>query len=224
MMQLSDVVTHAHVASSKVTKMGKVTAWTLAAVLSACLTACGGGGDGGSSNPLGNPSTVSNPVNTGGQKLSFVYFQRCINPILLAQLPALQGGGFTNSCAGAGCHDTVTGAGGALRVIPGAQDIDLTDPGNTPAVIRNSDMYKNYYSAQGAVVVGSPTQSRLLAKPMLLVLHGGGQIFSSLSDANAARIAYWINNPMPRGQDEFSSAAASMFTPANTQTGTCNPP
>lgn len=188
------------------------------------LSACGGGGDGGNSNPLGNPASVSNPVITGGQKLSFVYFQKCINPILLAQLPALQGGGFTNSCASAGCHDTVTGAGGALRVVPGAQAVDLTDPANTPAVIRNSDMYKNYYSAQGAVVVGSSTQSRLLSKPMLLVQHGGGQIFASLSDAHAARIAYWINHPMPMGQDEFSAAASTMFTPQDPQTGACNPP
>lgn len=196
---------------------------SIAAALTGALSACGGGGDGSSSNPLGNPSNVSNPVNTGGQKLSFVYFQQCINPILLAQLPALQGGGFTNSCAGAGCHDTSTGAGGALRVIPGAQPVDLADPANTPAVIRNSDMYKNYYSAQGAVVVGAATQSRLLAKPLLLVQHGGGQIFASLSDTNAARIAYWINNPMPRGQDEFSNAASAMFTPADPLTGTCNP-
>lgn len=188
------------------------------------LSACGGGGDGGNSNPLGNPATVSNPVNTGGQKLSFVYFQQCINPILLAQLPALQGGGFTNSCAGAGCHDTVTGAGGALRVVPGAQAVDMNDPANTPAVIRNSDMYKNYYSAQGAVVVGSSSQSRLLAKPLLTVQHGGGQIFASISDANAARIAYWINNPMPKGQDEFSAAASSMFSPPDPLTGACNPP
>jgi hypothetical protein len=27
---------------------------------------------------------------------------------------------------------------------------------------------------------------------------------------------------MPQGQDEFSSAAASMFTPADPETGTCN--
>lgn len=214
MSRLSETVMHARVASS----MGMVM------VMTSLLTACGGGGSGDSSNPLGNPATVSNPVNTGGQKLSFVYFQQCINPILLAQLPALQGGGFTNSCAGAGCHDTVTGAGGALRVVPGAQPVDMSDPANTPAVIRTTDMYKNYYSAQGAVVVGSATQSRLLAKPLLLVQHGGGQIFASLSDANAARIAYWINNPMPRGQDEFSAAASSMFSPPDPLTGACNPP
>ena len=40
------------------------------------------------SNPLGNPPVVSNPRRArGGQHLSFAYFQRCINPIFLAQLP-----------------------------------------------------------------------------------------------------------------------------------------
>ena len=188
-------------------------------VLSLALTACGGGG---TSNPISNPATVSNPANTGGQHLSFAYFQKCINPILIAQLPALQGGLATNSCAGAGCHDTNTGAGGAFRVVPGAQVVDLADPANTPDVIRTSDMYKNFYSSQGAVVIGSATQSRLLAKPLLLVLHGGGQIIASISDPNAALISYWITHPVPKGQDEFSAASASMFTPADPVTGTCN--
>lgn len=197
-------------------------ALSLSLALSLGLTACGGGG--GSANPLSNPATVSNPANTGGQRLSFAYFQKCINPILIAQLPALQGGGATNSCAGAGCHDTTSGAGGALRLVPSAQEVDLGDPANTPDVIRASDMYKNFYSAQGAVVVGSPTQSRLLAKPLLLVLHGGGQIIQDTSDPNAQRISYWITHPMPTGQDEFSVAADALFTPANRLTGACNPP
>jgi hypothetical protein len=191
----------------------------LALAVSVGLSACGGGS---TSNPLGNPATVSNPTNAGGQKLSFVYFQKCINPILLAQLPALQGGGSTNSCAGAGCHDAVSGSGGALRVAPGAQVVDLADPGNSPEVIRTTDMYKNFYSSQGAVVIGSSGQSRLLAKPLLLVLHGGGQIFANVSDTNAALIAYWINHPVPKGQDEFSAVASTMFTPPDPQTGTCN--
>lgn len=190
-----------------------------AIALALALAACGGGG----SNPLSNPAPVSNPSNTGGAKLSFVYFQQCINPILLAQLPALHGGAFNNSCAGAGCHEAANGTGGALRVVPEAPPIDLTDMANTPAVIRNSDMYKNFYSAQGAVVVGSSMQSRLLAKPLLLVQHAGGQIFLDATDTNAARIAYWISNPMPRGQDEFSAAASSMFTPPDPVTGACNP-
>jgi len=189
--------------------------------LALSLAACGGG-DGGS-NPLGLPDKLSNPLNTGGLKLSFAYFQRCINPILLAQLPAIGGGSFTNSCAGAGCHDTRTGAGGALRIVPGAQAFDMSDAANTPAVIRASDMYKNFYSTQGAVVVGSPSQSRLLTKPLLQVLHGGGQIFQDASDVNAARFAYWINHPMPKGQDEFSTAAAALFSPQYVQTGACLP-
>jgi len=35
-------------------------------------------------------------------------------------------------------------------------------------------------------------------------------------------IAYWIGRAMPQGQDEFSSAADTMFTPPNATTGTCN--
>ena len=190
--------------------------WAGGLALMVTLVGCGGGDN--TINPLSNPSTVSNPVSTGGQKLSFVYFQRCINDILQAQLASLQGSG-TNSCAGSGCHDSVNGTGGALRVVQGAVAVDLADPGNSAAVIRTSDMYKNYYSAQGVTVVGSASQSRLLNKPMLLVQHAGGQIFASLSDVNAARIAYWINHP--QGQDEFSSAA-SMFTPQNSDTGECN--
>ena len=134
--------------------------------LSLGLAACGGGD---SANPLSNPATVSNPLNTGGQKLSFAYFQYCVAPILAANLPALQGLG-TNSCASGGCHDTVTGTGGALRLIGSAAAVSLASSAD---VIRASDMYKNYYSSQGAVVVGAPAQSRLVAKPLLLVQHGG---------------------------------------------------
>ena len=84
----------------------------LSITLLGTLAACGG-----SSNPLGNPPVVSNPESAlGNQHLSFAYFQRCINPIFLAQLQA-QGAATTNTCAGGGCHDTVTGTGGALRLI-----------------------------------------------------------------------------------------------------------
>ena len=97
------------------------------------------------------------------------------------------------------------------------------DPANTPAVIRGSDMYKNFYSAQGEVIVGSTTQSRLLLKPQLLgVLHGGGLIFPSATDPNVKLIEYWISHPAPQGQDEFSTATYAMFTPADPVTGTCN--
>jgi len=184
----------------------------------ALLASCGGG----SSNPLDNPTTVVNGAAPSGQRLSFAYFQKCINPILIAQLPIPNGSG-TNTCAGSGCHDTTTGTGGALRIVPGAQPLDVADPTLTPDAIRASDMYKNFYSAQGEVVFGSTTQSRILAKPLLLnVLHGGGLIFASAADPNAKLIAYWISHPAPLGQDEFSTATWAMFTPADPNTGTCN--
>ena len=190
----------------------------LAVVLA--LAACGGGG----SNPLDNPPTVQNGVVVGGQRLSFAYFQRCINPIFLAQLQITQGGQTsTNTCSGAGCHADATGTGGALRIVPTAQPVDLADPANTPAVFRTTEIYRNFYSAQGEVVLGSAQQSRLLAKPLLLnVLHGGGQVFPDLSDPNAKLIQYWITHPAPQGQDEFSTATYVMFTPPDPMTGTCN--
>jgi len=198
----------------------------LAQVLLPCLAAaavvaCGGGG---SSNPFDNPPDVTNPAGVSGQKLSFAYFQRCINPIFLAQLQTNQGGTIsTQTCAGSGCHDNTTGTGGALRVIPGATALDVTDPANTPDVIRASDMYKNFYSAQGSVVIGEPTHSRLLTKPLLMqVLHGGGLIFLSDQDPNAKLMQYWITHAVPAGADEFSTASNGMFTPPDPNTGTCN--
>jgi len=192
----------------------------LAAAFSIALTGCGGGGG----NPLGNPALIQNPPTTGGQKLSFAYFQKCINPIFLAPLQINQGGVVsTNTCASSGCHDNSTGTGGALRVVQSAQAVNLADPANTPDVIRSNDMYKNFYSSQGSTVIGAPTQSRLFTKPLNLnVLHGGGLVFATQSDANAKLIAYWIGRPMPQGQDEFSSAANSMFTPPDPASGSCN--
>ena len=55
-------------------------------------------------------------------------------------------------------------------------------------------------------------------RALVLMLHGGGQIFFDLNDVNAKRIAYWISRPMPQGQDEFSIAGNSMLDPA---TGAC---
>ena len=167
---------------------------------------------------------MQNPTTTGGQKLSFVYFQKCIQPIFIARLQVNQGGQIsTNTCAAAGCHDNVSGTGGALRLVGAAQPVDLANPANTVDVIRASDMYKNFYSAQGEVVFGAPLSSRLLTKPLLLnVLHGGGLIFTSQDDPNVRLIQYWITRPMPQGQDEFSSAANSMFTPPDPNVGACN--
>ena len=189
-----------------------------ACLLGLSLAGCGGG------NPLDNPQNVGNPLEVSGQKLSFAYFQKCINPIFLAQLQINRNGAVSvNTCAGSGCHDNTSGTGGALRIVASAQAVDLTNPVNTPEAIRASDMYKNFYSAQGSVVVGSTTQSRLLAKPLLLnVLHGGGLIFENDQDPSAKLIAYWIAHPAPHGRDEFSSASDGLFTPADPVAGKCN--
>jgi hypothetical protein len=191
---------------------------TLGAWLSAGLVACGGGG-----NPLGNPPDVQNPEGTTGQKLAFAYFQKCIQPLLVQ--PITSPGGAVNTCATGGCHSSVNGTGGALRIVDGASLIDLGDPANTPDLIRASDMYKNYYSSLGVTVPGSADESRLLNKPLVRgVLHGGGQILANDQDPVARLISYWIAHPAPEGQDEFSPATYSMFTPADPNTGTCNTP
>jgi hypothetical protein len=179
------------------------------------LVGCGGGG------ALDNPPNVSNPPGTSGQKLSFLYFQRCVNPVLNTPLPIrINGNSTTNTCAASGCHDNTSGTGGALRLLGGAPAVDATAAVD---VVRASDMYKNYYSSLGESVVGSPDQSRLLNKPLVRnTLHGGGLIFESADDPSAKLIRYWINRPIPAGQDEFSSAVNTMFTPADPATGACN--
>jgi hypothetical protein len=199
------------------TKRWRHAAATLATA--AALLGCGGAG-----NPLDNPADVVNSGAVSGRKLSFAYFQKCINPILLAPLPIKVGGTTSiNTCAGSGCHDNTTGTGGAFRVIASATPIDLANPASTPAAIQASDIYKNFYSAQGEVVFGSPAQSRLLAKPRLLnVLHGGGLVFEDAADPNVKLIEYWIGHPMPQGQDEFGTASNGLFTPADATTGSCN--
>jgi hypothetical protein len=187
--------------------------WTGAWASAALLTACGGGG------PLDNAPTLNNPAGVNGQKLSFAYFQRCVNPVLNTALAAA-GGGTTNTCSAGGCHDNTSGTGGALRLLGNAGAVDASA---TADAVRASDIYKNYYSSLGETVVGAPDQSRLLNKPLVRgVLHGGGLIFASTSDPAAKLLRYWISRPMPAGQDEFSSAANAMFTPADALTGACN--
>ena len=179
------------------------------------LVSCGGGA-------LDNAPTLANPAGTSGQKLSFAYFQRCVNPVLNTPLPVnLNGAVSINTCASAGCHDNTTGTGGALRLLGQAMSVDANTL--TADAIRATDMYKNYYSSLGETVVGSPDQSRMLNKPLVRgVLHGGGIIFENLDSREAKLIRYWINRPVPQGQDEFSAAANTMFTPADPATGACN--
>jgi len=193
----------------------------LAAIAAACtlvVAACGGGA-------LDNPPTVSNAATSAnGQKLSFAYFQRCVMPVLRANLSVnINGVTSVNSCSAGGCHDNTTGTGGALRLVGSASDVDLATAAATSSLVRTTDMYRNFYSAQGETVIGDPQASRLLVKPLVQgVLHGGGLIFASASDPNAKVLSYWISHPMPAGQDEFSDAAAALFNPADVHAGQCN--
>jgi hypothetical protein len=190
----------------------------LAGAAAAALVACGGG-----DSALDNPPPVANPpvADNNSGRLSFAYFQRCIQPVLNTPLRVvINGVPSINTCSSAGCHDNASGTGGALRLVAGALPADLT---LAPAQIRQTEMYRNYFSSAGEVTLGQPTQSRLLNKPLVRnVLHGGGLIFDSPDTPEARLIRYWINRPMPQGQDEFSPAAAAMFTPADVQTGACN--
>jgi hypothetical protein len=192
--------------------------WSALLALALGLSACGGG-----DSALDNPPQVANPpvADNNAGRLSFVYFQRCIQPVLNTPLRVvINGVPSINTCASAGCHDNASGTGGALRLVGSALPADLT---LTPAQIRNTEMYRNYFSSAGEVAIGQPLQSRLLNKPLVRnVLHGGGLIFESPDDPAARLIRYWIERPMPQGQDEFSPAAAALFTPADLNTGACN--
>jgi hypothetical protein len=189
-------------------------------IAAALLAGCGGG------SPFDNPPVVDNPVASSGRKLSFAYYQRCIEPIFVTRLPVLLNGVRTeNTCAASGCHDDRNGTGGALRLSAEARTVDLRDPALTAEAIRATAMYRNFYSAQGESIPGQPLASRLLTKPLLLnVLHGGGQVFDSQQDVLVRRIAYWISRPMPDGQDEFSTAGWGLFSPADPMTGACDAP
>lgn len=184
-------------------------------VTASLLAGCGGAG-----NPLDNPDSVGNPTGSvSGQKLSFAYFQYCINPILKTDLQInINGTLSTNKCASSGCHDSVTGTGGAFRLVGSAAIEGLAQ---TPETIRLSAMYKNFYSAQGSTVVGSVSLSNLLNKPRVFrVLHAGGLIFLDETDPNVKFIEYWITHPTPKAGDEFSPSDG-MFTNGVPRLGEC---
>jgi hypothetical protein len=193
-----------------------VHALAAAVLFVAGLTACGGSGSG---DPLTNPPLVSNSPGAAGQSsLSYAYFQRCVNPVFIEPLPiTLNGVPTTNSCSNAGCHANATGSGGAFRIIPSATPLIVADPatglaGSTTAAIQASDMYKNFISAQGEVVINTPTQSLLVEKPLLLnVQHGGGRIFDSEQDPHVQIFEYWISHPTPAGTGEFDTSSYSQY-------------
>ncbi|MBX3619029.1 MAG: hypothetical protein KF891_03405 [Rhizobacter sp.] len=171
-----------------------------AAALLLVVAGCGGG------SPLTNPPDITNEQVTGGETLSFKYYQECINPVFKAALPIPGSASLTNTCAASGCHNSLNSSGGALRLIFDAQPVaDLS----TPDTVRTgADMYKNFISAKGVTVIGNPGDSRLITKPRLVgvAFHGGGLIFDSDADVNVQLFRYWISHPVPAGQDEFSTA------------------
>jgi hypothetical protein len=157
---------------------------------------------------------VDNPEGGSGHALCFAYYQQCVNPIFDTLLPIdFDNNGSidaTNTCAGAGCHDNTSGTGGAFRIIPNLTPVSLVDPAaikGPPAM----DMYKNFYSAQGATDVGSARESRLMTKPLVEVLHGGGRVFANAQDLHMQQILYWISNPAPQGKDEFCAECDALF-------------
>ena len=170
-------------------------------LLGLALAGCGGGGS-----PLDNPTDINNPAADAGQKLSFAYYQKCINPIFLELLP-IQGTSVTNTCAAGGCHDVNTGSGGSFRINQGATEVTLASPPDA-AAIRLTDMYKNFKSAQAQVVFADPSASRLINKPLVRnVLHGGGRIFLDETDPKVKVLLYWMSHPAAQGQDEFTAPA-----------------
>jgi len=177
----------------------------------------GVGGCGGSGDPLDNPPTVTEASGGAGQSLSFAYFQQCVNPIFLAALPnPLNNGATTNTCSSAGCHDDATGRGAAFRIVPTATPVPTSGGSanftQTEAQIETTDMYKNFLSTQGMVIVGNPAESLLINKPLTRgVLHGGGLIFANDQDPNIKQMEFWISNPLPAGEDEFGASASSLF-------------
>ena len=174
------------------------------ATLVALVAGCGGG------TPLGNPPDIQNSgEGTGGRSLSFAYFQRCINPIFRESLPIIGSSPpVSNQCGSAGCHDDANGTGGAFRIRAAAPYVPA---GTAEAIVRASDMYKNYVSAQGEVTFNSILLSRLITKPLVRgVLHGGGQIFLDDDNPNVKKITHWMRNPIPAGQDAFTTDLADI--------------
>ena len=109
-------------------------------------------------------------------------FDSCISPILQGPI-----GASSVSCANSSCH-TSTGTGGAFILI------------QNPATA--SDLAFNFNSAQAFVNVASPSQSELLAEPLVgdagvasIGPHGGGDIFNTTAAACYQELLQWASTP-----------------------------
>lgn len=122
----------------------------------------------------------------GGQALCQEYYEACVNPILTQPL-VLPGSTSTITCAGEGCHNIASGAGGAFKLYPNAE------PGS-------DDMTGNYIAAKAFSNVADPPLSKLLLEPLAgsyptVGGHGGGDVFADPNDNGYREIYFWISHP-----------------------------
>ncbi len=110
-------------------------------------------------------------------------FSLCINPILQGPI-----GAASVSCANSACH-TSSGSGGGFILIENA-------------ALNSTDEAFNFNSAQAFVNAAIPSQSRLLAEPLVgdgglaaIGPHGGGDIFNSTAATCYQEILNWASTP-----------------------------
>ncbi len=110
-------------------------------------------------------------------------FSLCVNPILQGPI-----GASTVSCSNSSCHSSGGSGGGFI----------LTQN----AALNSTDEAFNFNSAQAFVNAASPSQSKLLAEPLVgdagvasIGPHGGGDIFSSTAATCYREIANWVSTP-----------------------------
>lgn len=125
-------------------------------------------------------------VEGNGQALCQEYYEICVNPVFTQPL-LIEGSNETVTCAGEGCHNIASGAGGAFKLYPAAEP-------------RSDDMTANYIAAKSFTNIADPAMSKLLLEPLAgssptVGGHGGGDILADPNDSRYLEIYYWISNP-----------------------------
>lgn len=120
------------------------------------------------------------------QQLCQEYYEACINP-LLTQPRTLISRDVSVTCSSAGCHDSVSGSGGAFKI-------------DGSALAGTDAMTTNYRAAHGFINISDPVNSKLLLEPLagsdaISGTHGGGDIFADPNDSAYQEIYYWITHP-----------------------------
>jgi hypothetical protein len=121
-----------------------------------------------------------------GQALCQEYYEACINPLLTHPI-TVPGSNAVVTCAGEGCHNARSGAGGAFRLI-------------AEAAAGTDDMTANYLAASSFTNLADPAMSKLLLEPLAgssptVGGHGGGDIFADPNDPHYRDIYFWISHP-----------------------------